>query len=144
MASEQKATPQSAPRGPAPLAPAVRQRLQKMFEHAKRCVEKSDFDYAHQLFTQCVSEDPANIVYAQAMMSNLHKKYDNNKRGAKLASLKIKSHRSALAKGADKGEWLAAFQAGCGALALNPWDIPTLLAMAEACSERGIDACQVH
>ncbi len=143
MASDSKAVPPAAPRGPAPLAPAVRQRAQKTFEHAQRCVEKNDFDYAHQLFTQCVAEDPSSIVYQQAMLTNLHKKYGNNKRGAKLAGLKIKSHRSAMAKAADKGQWLAAFQAACGALALNPWDIPTLLAMAEACNELGIDEAQL-
>lgn len=144
MASEQKAAPQQAPRGPAPLAPAVRQRLQKMFEHAKRCVEKNDFDYAHQLFTQCVAEDPANLVFAQSMIGNLHKKYDNNKRGAKLAGLKIKSQRSAMSKAAGKGEWTAALTAGCAALALNPWDIATLIAMADACNELGIDETQLY
>ena len=138
-----KLLPSSALRGPAPLAPAVRQRLQKTFEHAKRCVEKSDFDYAHQLFTQCVSEDPANIVYQQAMLANLHKKYGNNKKGARLAGLKIKSHRSSMSKAAEKGQWVPAFEAGCAALALNPWDIPTLLAMADACNELGIDECQL-
>jgi tetratricopeptide (TPR) repeat protein len=143
MASNPQSAPQSAPRGPAPLAPAVRQRVQKTFEHAKRCVEKDDFDYAHQLFTQCVAEDPANVVYLQAMLANLHKKYNNNKKGAKLAGLKIKSHRSAMAKAADKGQWVPAFEAGCAALLLNPWDIATLLAMADACNELGIDEAQL-
>jgi tetratricopeptide (TPR) repeat protein len=143
MATESHTAPQSAPRGPAPLAPAVRQRLQKTFEHAKRCVEKNDFDYAHQLFTQCVSEDPASIVYQQAMLANLHKKYGNNKKGATFAGLKIKSQRSALNKSAEKGQWLAAFQAGCAALAYNPWDISTLIGMADACNELGIDEAQL-
>jgi tetratricopeptide (TPR) repeat protein len=143
MATDPHSVAQAAPRGPAPLAPAVRQRVQKTFEHAKRCVEKDDYDYAHQLFTQCVSEDPASVVFIQAMLANLHKKYNNNKRGVKLAGLKIKSHRSAMAKAADKGQWTPAFAAGCGALELNPWDIPTLLAMADACSELQIDESQL-
>ncbi|HYO24296.1 MAG TPA: tetratricopeptide repeat protein [Lacipirellulaceae bacterium] len=143
MPPEPRTAPQPAPRGPAPLAAAVRQRLQKTFEHAKRCVEKNDFDYAHQLFTQCVAEDPSNVIYLQAMIGNLHKKYANNKKGAKLAALKIKSHRSALAKAAEKGLWTPAFTAGCAALALNPWDVPTLLAMADACNELGIDEGQL-
>jgi tetratricopeptide (TPR) repeat protein len=144
MATEPKIAPQSAPRGPAPLAPAVRQRLQKTFEHAQRCVEKNDYDYATQLFTQCVSEDPANIVYLQAFLGNLHKKYGNNKKGAKLAALKVKSHRSAMSKAAERGQWVAAFQAGCEALAINPWDTTTLMAMADGCSELGIDECQLY
>ncbi|RIK74345.1 MAG: hypothetical protein DCC67_16690 [Planctomycetota bacterium] len=144
MATESRIAPQPAPRGPAPLPAAVRARLQKVFEHAQRCVEKGDHDYANQLFTQCVSEDPANIVYLQAFLGNLQRKYGNNKRGAKLAGLKIKSHRSAMHKAAEKGNWLPAFQAGCAALALNPWDIPTLQHMAEACNTLGIDECQLY
>jgi tetratricopeptide (TPR) repeat protein len=144
MASEPKTVPQPAPRGPAPLTASVRQRLQKTYEHAQRCVEKGDYDYANTLFAQCVSEDPASIVYLQAFLGNLHKKYGNNKKGAKLAGLKIKSHRSALNKAAEKGNWLAAFQAGCAALALNPWDVPTLQAMAAACNELQIDECQLY
>src|SRR5262245_60911007 len=143
MASEPKTASQSAPRGPAPLAPAVRQRLQKTFEHAKRCTEKNDYDYAHQLLTQCVSEDPSSVMFQQAMLGNLHKKYGNNKKGASFAGLKIKGYRSAMAKAAEKGLWVQAFESGCGALGVNPWDIPTLLAMADGCNQLGIDECQL-
>jgi tetratricopeptide (TPR) repeat protein len=115
-----------------------------VYEHGQRCVEKGDHDYANQLFTQCVSEDPANVTYLQAFLANLQKKYGNNKKGARLAGLKIKSFRSALTKAADKGQWLPAFQAGCAALALNPWDIATLLAMAAACNELQIYECQLY
>lgn len=143
MATESQTAPLSAPRGPAPLAPSVRHRLTKTFEHAQRCVEKGDHEYANELYTQCVSEDPANVVYLQAFLTNLHKKYNNNKKGAKLAALKVKSHRSAMTKAAQQGLWLQAFTAGCGALALNPWDIQSLLAMASACNELHVDEAQL-
>lgn len=132
------------PRGPAPLTTAARQRLQKVFEHAQRNVEKGDHDYANKLFAECVVEDPANLVYLQSFLANLQKKYGDNKKGAKLAGLKLKSHRSHLSKAAGKGDWPTALQEGCAALAINPWDIPTLLAMAEACDELGIDECQLY
>jgi tetratricopeptide (TPR) repeat protein len=144
MATEPKTAPQGAARGPAPLTASVRHRLQKTFEHAKRCVEKGDHDYAHQLYTQCVSEDPANIVYLQAFLGNLQKKFGNKKKGSALSALKIKTHRSTMAKAADKGNWQAAFEAGCAALALNPWDVPTLQQMAEGCNQLGIDECQLY
>lgn len=143
MAMDSQTAPQPAPRGPAPLAPSVRHRLQKTFEHAQRCVDKGDHDYANQLYTQCVAEDPGNVVYLQAFLTNLHKKYDNNKRGARLAGLKVKSHRSAMAKAAQQGLWQPAFEAGCAALALNPWDITSLLAMAAACNELHVDEAQL-
>ena len=130
--------------GQAPLPAAARQRLQKVFEHGQRCVEKDDFDYANQLFTQCVTEDPGNILYLQSFFGNLQKKYGDNKKGAKLAGLKLKSHRSALTKATAKGDWEAAFQAGCAALSLNPWDVPTLLALAEACGQLKVQECQLY
>ena len=27
--------------------------------------EKADYDYAHDLFTQCLVEDPANLIYCR-------------------------------------------------------------------------------
>ncbi len=143
MSSDPPASDASRSRSPAPLAPAVRQRLQKVFEHGRRCVEKGDHDYANQLLSQCVAEDPANLIYLQSFLANLQKKYGDNKKGARFSGLKIKSHRSTLAKAAGKGDWEAAFQAGCAALSLNPWDTTTLLAMAKACEELGIDECQL-
>jgi len=131
------------PRGPAPLSAAVRHRLQKVYEHAQRCVDKGDHDYANQLLTQCVVEDPASDLYLKAFLDNLQRKYKNNKKGSSFAGVKIRGHRSALAKAAEKGDWPAAFQAGCEALAVNPWDAPTLIALARACGELRIDECRL-
>ena len=50
-----------------PVTPAVRQRLQAVFEHAQRSAEKSDYEYAHDLLTQCLTEDPANLIYLAAL-----------------------------------------------------------------------------
>jgi len=143
MESEQSTTDSFPQPGATPLPAAVRQRLQKVFEHAQRCVEKNDHDYAHQLLAQCVVEDPANLVYLQSFFANLEKKYGGDKKGAKLAGLKIRGHRSTLAKAAAKGDWPRALEAGCAALALNPWDVPTLLAMAKACDELAINENQL-
>src|SRR5687768_13818752 len=95
---------------------AVRQRLQAVFEHAQRCAEKADYDYAHDLFTQCLVEDPANLIYFQRFLSNLAQKYGNNKKGGRFASLKSKGSRMTLNKAAGKGQWREAFAAACEAL----------------------------
>jgi len=94
-----------------PLTAAVRQRLQQVFDRAQRCVEKGERDYASDLLTQCVVDDPGNLIYLQHFLTNLAQKYGNNKKGARLAGLKIKSGRSALVKAAGKGHWREAFQA---------------------------------
>jgi tetratricopeptide (TPR) repeat protein len=127
-----------------PVAAAVRQRLQAVFEHARRSAEKGDFEYAHDLFSQCLTEDPANLIFLQHFLSNLAQKYGNNKKGARFAALKIKTSRMALSKAADKGQWREAFAAACEALKLNPWDVSTLLDVADAYQEIGSDECQLY
>ena len=120
-----------------PLTAAVRQRLQQVFDHAQRCVEKGERDYASDLLTQCVVDDPGNMIYLQHFLANLAQKYSNNKKGARLAGLKIRSGRSTLVKAAGKGHWREAFQGATDALKFNPWDAATLMALADACQQIG-------
>jgi tetratricopeptide (TPR) repeat protein len=127
-----------------PVSAAVRQRLQSVFEHAKRSAEKSDYDYAHDLFKDCLIEDPANLIYLQNVLDNLAKKYGNSKKGARFAALKIKSSRMSLNRAASKGQWRDAFVAACEALKSNPWDTSTLLDIADAYNELGSDECQLY
>ncbi|MCI0492466.1 MAG: hypothetical protein L0Z07_05985 [Planctomycetes bacterium] len=124
-----------------PITPAVRQRLQAVFEHAQRCEEKGDHDYAHDLYTQCLVDDPANVIYLQRFLENLAHKYGNNKKGAKFAAIKTASSRMAIAKAAGKGRWQEVFQAASVALRHNPWDTTTLLAVADAYEQIGSDEC---
>src|SRR5262245_52282246 len=62
--------------------PALRRRLQQCYEHGTKLAsqETYDFDYAHTLFAECVVKDPGNVTYIEAMLANLQRKYDNNKR----------------------------------------------------------------
>jgi tetratricopeptide (TPR) repeat protein len=126
-----------------PVSAAVRQRLQAVFEHAQRCAEKADYDYAHDLYTQCLVDDPANLIFLQHFLANLAQKYGNNKKGSRFAGLKSKSSRMALNKASGKGQWREAFQAACDALKSNPWEISTLLDVAEAYQQIGSDECQL-
>lgn len=127
-----------------PISAATRQRLQAVFEHARRSAEKGDYDYAHDLFGQCLREDPANLIFLQHVLGNLAQKYGNSKKGARFAGLKIKATRMALHKAAGKGQWSDAFAAACDALKLNPWDTSALLDVAEAYREVGSDECQLY
>jgi tetratricopeptide (TPR) repeat protein len=126
-----------------PIAAAVRQRLQAVFEHAQRSAEKSDYAYAHDLFAQCLVEDPANLIYLQHFLGNLAQKYGNSKKGVRFSGLKSKSSRMALNKAAGKGQWKDAFTAACDALKSNPWEVSTLLDVAEAYQQIGSDDCQL-
>src|SRR5262245_60217231 len=120
-----------------PVSAAARQRLQAVFEHAQRCVEKADYDYSQDLFTQCLVEDPANLIYLQSFLGNLAQKYGNNKKGSRFASLWTKTTRMTLNKATSKGQWREAFTAAAEALKANPWETSTLLDVAEAYHEIG-------
>jgi tetratricopeptide (TPR) repeat protein len=127
-----------------PVSTAVRQRLQAVFEHAQRSAEKSDYEYTHDLLTQCLTEDPANLIFLQHFLGNLAQKYGNNKRGSRFSALRSKTSRIALGKAANKGQWREAFAAACEALKANPWDTSTLLDVADAYKQIGSDECELY
>jgi len=127
-----------------PITTAVRQRLQAVFEHAQRSAEKAEFDYAHDRFTECLVDDPVNLIYLQHVLSNLAQKYGNNKKGAKFAALRLTTTRMSITKAVGKGQWRDAFQHACDALKTNPWDTGTLLAVADAYEQLGGDECQLY
>jgi tetratricopeptide (TPR) repeat protein len=120
-----------APSGKA-ISPAARKRLQRCFERGQQLTrqEKPDYDYAHAMFSGCVLNDPGNLEYAEAMLSNLQRKYNNNKRGARLKGF---GGRSAFKKAAANEDWNEVFRLGIELLQVNPWDVPTLRALALAC-----------
>ncbi|MEM6654502.1 MAG: hypothetical protein AAF596_01740 [Planctomycetota bacterium] len=126
---------------PPPFPTALQQRLGQVFEHAKRSFEKGDWDYAHDLFTQCVAEAPGNVVYLQHFRANLTKR-GGGKRGSALGVLRGKS--AGVTKLIEKGQPQQAIEAGCKALKKNPADSATLREMAAACGSLGHAETQLH
>jgi tetratricopeptide (TPR) repeat protein len=129
--------------GREPIPPAKRRMLQQCFEHGSKSSAQGQFDYADQMFSQCVVGDPSNPIYVGNLIGNLHKKYNNNKSGAKLASMRGATSKAAVKNAARKKDWTAVITSGLEMLKLNPWDASTLGDMAQACQELGYDECQV-
>lgn len=129
-----------------PVPPAVRQRLQQLFEHGKKSFDKGDVDYAHDMFSQCVAEDPGNLIYLQHLRANLARGQAAGKKASRFGGLnmRLKSVHSAIAKASDRGDWQGAFKAGCEALKHHPSDISTLLALADAAGALGATECQLY
>jgi hypothetical protein len=82
----------AAPAGEA-ISPALRRRLQQLFDHANKTSEqavkhgvKSNFDYANDLYTQCVLGDPGNVVYIKALLDNLYKKFGPDKKQSRFGA----------------------------------------------------------
>jgi tetratricopeptide (TPR) repeat protein len=125
----------STPLDPHLVTPVQRQRLQKCYEHGMKLStqeKKPDYDYAHTLFSECVSQDPANLVYVEAMLDNLQRKFGGNKKGARMPA--IGGARASVKKFAAKEEWKEVLKLGPEALAHNPWDVPNLRSLARACA----------
>jgi len=125
--------------GRQPIPPAKRKRLQQCFAHASKQAAQDNYDYATELFTQCVLGDLNNRAYWQSFLANLYKKYNNNKKGAKLSSLRTSTERASLKKCQIQKRWEEVIQHGTEILKLNPWDTSTLTAMAAAAEELELD-----
>jgi tetratricopeptide (TPR) repeat protein len=121
------------PQGPA-ISATLRRRLQSWFTHGQEKAAAGVFDYATDMFSRCVEGDPASLDYLNAFLHNLHRKYNNNKKGAGFTSaLKSSALKASLKKSSLKKDWPALFKTGLELLKLNPWDSSTLIQMAHAC-----------
>ena len=127
-----------------PMSPAKRKRLQQCFEHASKQAAQDNFDYATELFTQCVIGDPSNLIYLQSFVGNLQKKYNNNKKGSKLGRFKTAGARTAVKKCSMQKDWEGVLKHGLDVLKYNPWDVSALMSMAKAAEELLCDECQLY
>ncbi len=130
-------------KGREPIPPGRRKILQQLFESGSKSAAKGDFDYATLQFTRCVIDDPGNLIYLSNFIGNLQKKYNNNKKGARLSGFKGAASKGALKKATMQKDWRGVIKAGVELLKLNPWDTTTLTIMAEAAEEMDYDECQL-
>jgi tetratricopeptide (TPR) repeat protein len=117
------------------ISPALRKKLQQCYEHGTKLQqqEKYDYDYAHSILTECVTGDPGNLVYVEAFLQNLQRKYNQNRRGSLLAF----GGKGAFRKAVARKDWPVVFKLGPDILKSNPWDVSTLRGLAEACGAMG-------
>lgn len=126
-------------------SPAKQERLEKLFEHATNKTTTSDnFDYATDLLNECVRGDPGSVRYAKAYIENLRKKYKNNRKGIPLAQFRERGARSAMRQALDQHHWDEVVQNGLKVLTINPWDVPTLTALATVAKKCGYRECEMY
>ena len=126
-----------------PISNVKRRRLQQCFAHGGKMAASGNFDYATEMFSQCISGDPGNLIYVQNFVGNLKKKYNNNKKGSKLAGLRGAGAKGAIKKSTLQKNWDGVLKHGMDLLKLNPWDVSTLTAMATACGALEFDDAQL-
>lgn len=113
--------------------------MQQCFEHASKQAGQNNHDYATELFTQCLLGDPGNAMYLHSFLGNLQKKYNNNKKGSKLALFKGAGLRTSVKKSRMQKDWDSVLKHGLEVLKINPWEVSTLMAMAEAAEELDLE-----
>jgi tetratricopeptide (TPR) repeat protein len=124
--------------------PVQQQRLQQNFEKGMQNVKQRNYDYAAQMFAQCVEGDPGRPEYVMAFIDNLQKKYNNNKKGNNPLGLKGMGSRSTLKKALSKQDWNTGIKAGLELLQINPWDVDALRKIAKACAGLGCYEVQLY
>ena len=130
-----QATPEQ--ENPFAMNDVKRRKLEHLYDHATTQFNQKNYDYAADLYIQCVSNDPGNMTYVQAYLDNLRKKYNNNKKGDPMGFFKIGSPRKAAKKALGLKEYAKAIESGLQALRINPWDVQTLTILWETCIELG-------
>src|SRR5687767_5736878 len=133
MEHQQASVQAPVPQGPE-ISAALRKRLQSWYAHGREKAHSGGYDYATDLFSQCIEGDPASLDYLNSFLHNLHKKYNNNKKGAGFtAKLGAQSTRASLKKASLKKDWPAVLKHGLELLRINPWDTGALVSLAHAC-----------
>jgi tetratricopeptide (TPR) repeat protein len=144
MANAQSTNPSSEQPGRQPMPAGKRRRLQQCFEQGAKVASKGEFDYATEMYSICVKEDSGNPLYVKSFLTNLKKKYNNNKKGAAFAGMKTAGTKASIKKSAMQKDWQTVINTGLEVLKINPWDSGTLIEVGRACEMLEFDECQLE
>ena len=112
----------------------LRKRLQKIFEAAAKQDSQDKYDYAADLYADCLRGDPGNCAYLRCLVTVLQKRYGMRQEAGPDGGIQgPRGEKAALKKAVAKCEWDEALQQGIVAPVANPWDASTLTQMATAC-----------
>lgn len=103
------------------------------FRRGTEAMQKDNWDYAIQMFLQCVRMVPDNLLFRQTLRGTEKKKYGNNKSGAKMGGMKLMGPRGKIKKGKLQKNWKAVDLACEEGLMINPWDAQLNADLGEAC-----------
>lgn len=105
------------------------------FRRGTEAMQKENWDYAVQMYLQCVRMVPGNLLFRQMLRGTEKKKYGNNKTGIKIVrKMKLMGPRGRSKKGKLKKDWKAVDQACEDGLQINPWDTQLNAELSGACT----------
>lgn len=107
------------------------------WKRGSQAVESQSWDYAIAMFGTAVKQLPDNLLYRQTLRVTERKKYNDNRKGAKLAGFKITKLKASIKAASMKSNWVEVDKLAEEGLALNPWDAGLNASLGEAASKRG-------
>lgn len=100
-------------------------------------IPKENWDYAIQMYGQAAKLVPNNLTFRQSLRFTEYKKYDNNKKGAAMAGMKLMGPKGRIKKARMSKNWAALVEAAEDGLAVNPWDPQLNADLGDALKELG-------
>ena len=100
-------------------------------------LNKQSWDYAIEMYSKCVELDPENLTYRQVLRGAEYKKYNNNKKGATMAGVKLAGTRQRIKRARTKEDWKTVDQEAEKGLLVNPWDGQLNADVGDACHHLG-------
>jgi tetratricopeptide (TPR) repeat protein len=109
------------------------------FRKGNDAMEKKNFDYAVEMYRSSVQLVPDNLMFRQTLRGCERYLYDNNKKGATFAKLRLRLRgiRGKIRRARSKSNWAALDQAAETGLTLNPWNSQLNADMGDACLNLG-------
>lgn len=92
------------------------------YKKGSEALAKGNFDFAVEMFSNCVKHIPDHLLYRQMLRGAECKKYRDNKTGASMAFLRVTGVRGKTKKARYQKNWRELDQAGEEGLTINPWD----------------------
>lgn len=140
MAGKQPVTEKKSSPAPPPgkvISARDRDIANQSFTHANQAALKANYDYAINLYTQCCKLAPDNLLYRQSLHGVLKKKYGDNKKGSRMAAVRVMGPKSKVKKGQLQKNYLQVLDYCEEGLQYNPWDVGLLCDEADALGKLG-------
>jgi tetratricopeptide (TPR) repeat protein len=99
--------------------------------------KKQEWDYAIKLFKDACKLSPDQLVFRQQLRQAAKRKFDNNKKGSRMAAFTTVAARAGLKGAKAKKEYFRALECCEDCLSENPWDSGILLDLASICEQLG-------
>lgn len=107
------------------------------FKKGSEAALKKNWGYAVSMFRQAADISPANLLFRQSLRASQEKQYNDNGKGAMMASMKVMPIRASMKTAKYKKDWKNIQRLAEDGIAINPWDAGFNADLGEAAKNLG-------